>query len=138
MPMSATCNSPANVQNTGTTCVPDATGISPNLSSGASPSYFLNKAAFVDRLPGDPQYSYGNAARDTIIGPGLFDWDFSLMKNFGITERQTLQFRSEFFNVTNHPNFGLPGAQNGATTYGVISNTISDSRQLQFGLKYLF
>jgi hypothetical protein len=60
------------------------------------------------------------------------------MKNFGITERQRLQFRGEFFNVSNHPNFGLPGTQNAASTYGVFSSTITTSRQIQLGLKYLF
>jgi hypothetical protein len=137
VPDTATCNNATGAQNTGTTCFPNATGINPSLGSAATPTNFLNPAAFVDRFPGEG-YSYGNAARDTIIGPGLFDWDFSIMKNFGITERQRLQFRGEFFNVSNHPNFGLPGTQNAASTYGVFSSTITTSRQIQLGLKYLF
>jgi hypothetical protein len=137
-PFTPTCGSSA-VQNGGDTCLPDATGINPNLPRDQQdPRHFFNTAAFVDRLPGGVQYRYGNAGRGTIIGPGIIDWDFSLTKNFRLAERKSIEFRTEFFNIPNHPIFGFPGASPGTSTYGVISSTAVDSRQLQFGLKFLF
>ena len=137
-PLTATCGSSA-VQNGGDTCLADATGPSPNLPRGQqSQSAFFNTAAYVNRLPGGVQYRFGNAGRSQIIGPGILDWDFSMAKRFRITERQTLEFRAEFFNIPNHPIFGAPGASPGTSNYGLISSTIVDSRQLQFGLKLSF
>jgi hypothetical protein len=137
-PLTATCGS-GNVQNGGDTCLADATGINPNLSQGdQDPAHWFNLAAFVNRLPGGVQYRYGNSGRSTIIGPGIIDWDFSLAKNFKLTDRHGLEFRTEFFNIPNHPMFGLPGTSPGTSNYGVISTTAVDSRQLQFGLKYSF
>jgi hypothetical protein len=137
-PLTAGCGS-SSVQNGGDGCYPDATGISPQLSRGSqSPSQWFNLAAFVNRLPGGVQYRFGNAGRNNIIGPGIIDIDFSVTKDFHITERQGLQFRAEFFNIPNHPIFGQPGASVGSGTYGVITSTQIDSRQLQFGLKYSF
>ena len=52
-----------------------------------------------------PLYQYGNAGRDTIIGPGLVDFDLNLSKEFMIRENKRLQFRSEFFNIMNTPYF---------------------------------
>jgi len=135
LPDSATCQS-SSVQNTIDTCYPDATGISPT-SSTAGPSGFWNPAAFVDRLPGGAAYRYGNAGRDTLIGPGLVDWDFSMLKTVSFAERQSLQLRAEIFNLANHPLFGMPNAQRGSA-FGVISSTIVDSRQFQVAVKYIF
>ena len=64
--------------------------------------------------------------------------DASLAKSFRITERASLEFRSEFFNLANHPIFGQPGATVGTPTVGVISGTRLDPRQIQFGLKLAF
>ena len=50
----------------------------------------------------------GTVARNTVIGPGLAQIDFSTSKNFKITESQRIQFRAEFFNLANHPNFRIP------------------------------
>jgi hypothetical protein len=137
-PLTATCGS-GNIQNGGDTCLADATGINPNLPLGRQdPTQWFNLAAFVNRLPGGAQYRYGNAGRSTIIGPGIIDWDFSMAKNFHFTERHALEFRAELFNIPNHPIFGIPGTSPGTSTYGVISSTAVDSRQLQFGLKYSF
>ena len=102
------------------------------------PRRFFNTDAFVNRLPGGAPFRYGNAGRGTIIGPGIIDWDFSLAKNIRFTERHRLEFRAEFFNIPNHPIFGIPGTSPGTSNYGVISGTSIDSRQLQFGLKYMF
>ena len=71
-------------------------------------------------------------------GPGINNWDVSFSKRTALYERAELQFRAEFFNIGNHPLWGYPGATVGTATFGVISNTIIDSRQLQGGLKYSF
>jgi hypothetical protein len=137
-PLTATCGS-GSVQNGGDTCYPDATGINPNLPMGSQgPNQWFNLAAFLNRAPGGAQYRFGNSGRNTIIGPGIIDIDFSVIKNFRFTERQGLEFRAEFFNLPNHPLWGLPGASPGTSTYGVITSTVVDSRQLQLALKYSF
>jgi Carboxypeptidase regulatory-like domain/TonB dependent receptor len=88
-----------------------------------------------------------------VPGPGFHRFDFSIFKNFPIKERATLQFRTEFFNITNHPNFNAPGfGGNGvvaignslnynSSTFGEIGSTRDnpyDPRQIQFALKLLF
>lgn len=88
-----------------------------------------------------------------IAGPGYHRLDFSLFKNFQMTERTRLEFRSEFFNIFNHPNFNYPGfggngvvAVSGSTnfndpTFGEIGSTRDapyDSREIQFALKLYF
>ena len=96
-----------------------------------------------------PATRMGNAGRNTLIGPGLSNFDLSLVKNNYIkrfSESFNLQFRAEFFNVLNHPNFSPPvvnntlfGAKGAAvTTAGLITTTSTSSRQLQFALKIIW
>jgi hypothetical protein len=102
---------------------------------------WFNTAAFANRVgftPGVGPYRVGNSGRDNIVGPGITELDFSLAKSFAITERTNLQFRSEFFNLPNHPIFANPGATVGSPTFGVISATNLPSRQIQFGLRLSF
>jgi hypothetical protein len=106
-----------------------------------TPNQWFNPAAFVNPAAG----TYGNLGRDTLTGPGLTELDFSLLKTTPITERAKLQFRAEFFNILNHANFGIPNTvvytAAGTTpspTAGVITNTATTSRQIQFGLKVLW
>jgi hypothetical protein len=95
----------------------------------------------------------GGAQPTQIEGPGYHRLDFSIFKNFQLSERFRLEFRSEFFNILNHPNFNYPGfggngvvAVSGSTnfnnsTFGEIGSTRDapyDSRQIQFGLKLYF
>jgi hypothetical protein len=88
--------------------------------------------------------TYGNAKRDSLVGPGLAELDFSAVKDTHITERLNLQFRAEFFNIPNHTNFLTPNevAYSSATqlspTGGVITATSTTSRQIQFGAKLQF
>ncbi|MBZ5659389.1 MAG: carboxypeptidase regulatory-like domain-containing protein [Acidobacteriia bacterium] len=88
----------------------------------------------------------GDLGRNQIVGPGLFDMDFSVFKNIRITERITTQFRVEMFNVLNHPSF-LPPLNNEAifnfdgsvaNNPAVVDTTSTDPRQIQFGLKVNF
>jgi hypothetical protein len=86
---------------------------------------------------------YGNVGRDTLIGPGLATWDFSVLKDTQIRERLNLQFRAEIFNLLNRANFNLPNAvvftpSGISPTAGVITSTSTTSRQVQFGLKLLW
>jgi len=86
---------------------------------------------------------YGNVGRDTLIGPGLATWDFSVLKDTRIRERLNLQFRAEIFNLLNRANFNLPSAvvftpSGVSPTAGVITSTSTTSRQVQFGLKLLW
>ena len=65
---------------------------------------WFNTAAFA--LPA--AYTFGNEGRNNMTGPSFKNLDFSAYKNFLFTERMRLQFRAEFFNIFNHPSFGLP------------------------------
>jgi hypothetical protein len=80
---------------------------------------------------------FGNLGRNAFRAPGLENWDLSANKNFRITEGIKLQFRSEFFNVMNHTNFGLPNQTSNSSAFGTITTTYP-ARQIQFGLKLLF
>jgi hypothetical protein len=86
---------------------------------------------------------YGNLGRNTLIGPGLGTWDFSVCKDTRLRERLNLQFRAEIFNLLNRANFNQPNAvvftpSGVSPTAGVITSTSTTSRQVQFGLKLLW
>jgi Carboxypeptidase regulatory-like domain len=81
--------------------------------------------------------TFGNCpAQGPVIGPGYFDTDISLQKNFLITESKKLQFRADFLNATNHPSFAAPSTTIG-TGMGITSAT-QDAREMQFALKFYF
>lgn len=79
-------------------------GVNPILSHWTPSTGYLNPLAFQD-----PSGLFGNLGRDQIYGPGFQNVDFSITKLFQIREKIRAQFRAEFFNVFNHPNFALPG-----------------------------
>ena len=87
---------------------------------------------------------FGNLGRNVVIGPGFNNTDFSVIKTTKVGERERLQFRSEFFDVFNHPNFGQPGNVVGTPDFGRITKTrfptgeSGSSRQVQFALKLMF
>jgi Carboxypeptidase regulatory-like domain len=105
-----------------------------------NPSEWFNVAAFTLNAIN----SFGDAGRNVLTGPPLHDADVSLLKNFPVRERVTLQFRASCYNVGNTPNFGQPGNTVGASTFGVISSTRSQagdfgsSREIEFALKLIF
>jgi hypothetical protein len=82
--------------------------------------------------------SPGNLGRNTFTGPGWWNFDFSLIKDTHITERSTLQFRAEFFNLPNHPTFATPNSTLGNPNFGTSTNTATAERQIQFGLRLMF
>ncbi len=97
--------------------------------------------------PGDPDYQpgyYGNLGRNTVTGPGMATVDFSILKNFKVSETHRFQFRTEFFNMLNRPNFFTPDMTpflaNGDPDANAarITQTRGSARQIQLGLKYIF
>ncbi|HKT10513.1 MAG TPA: carboxypeptidase-like regulatory domain-containing protein [Terriglobia bacterium] len=136
-----------------------------NRHGSGAPDNFLNAAAFTQPCP-PPGFSQparcvsgisglallgGTASQ--VSGPGIITWDFSVFKNIPITERFHLQFRSEFFNILNHPTFNAPGfGGNGVrsipgstdfldSNFGRIGSTrfpFKDPRQIQFAMKLYF
>jgi hypothetical protein len=105
---------------------------------------WFNTAAFVAA----PAGTFGNAGRNTVIGPRTNIADFSIVKSTKIDERFRLQFRSEFFNIFNHPNFALPNVTVNSSAFGTIASTpdvaignpLGDGgpRLVQFALKLVF
>jgi hypothetical protein len=121
----------------------------PNLPGGQrTVERFFNTAAFVAQ----PVGTLGTAGRDILDAPGTNVVDFSLLKNIPLSERQRLQFRTEFFNFFNHANFDFPERICTFTTPAAGSSCVTDPtvsqfgritaardpRILQFALKYLF
>jgi Carboxypeptidase regulatory-like domain/TonB dependent receptor len=82
-----------------------------------------------------PPGTFGNAGRNILTGPGLFTWDLGVDKEFRVSDRFGLQFRSEFFNLLNRANFGLPNANIGAPNAGTITTVVTNARQIQFALR---
>jgi hypothetical protein len=95
---------------------------------------WFNTAAFALPAP----YTYGNAGRDSLRGPGFWNMDFSLFRSFSLTEHAHLQFRGEFFNIFNNVDFGNPSATLGNPNFGVITSTANSPRTIQFGAKLNF
>ena len=87
---------------------------------------------------------FGTLGRNSFRGPAFYDFDFSLIKDTPIGRRSNgseltvLQFRSEFFNIFNIVNMGLPANTIAGSGFGVISRTSGNSRQIQFSLKLLY
>jgi hypothetical protein len=104
----------------------------------ANPSVaeWFDTAAFVANAP----YTYGDAGRNIIRGPGLVDLDLALHKSFRITERVSAQLRIESFNATNTPALGPPNTVLGNPLFGQITATAvgTSSRDNQVGLKVVF
>ncbi|HWZ34084.1 MAG TPA: TonB-dependent receptor [Bryobacteraceae bacterium] len=80
---------------------------------------------------------FGNLGRNSFRAPSFEQWDLAVDKNFRIRENIKLQFRSEFFNILNHTNFGIPDSKVTDGAFGTIRSTYP-SRQIQFALKLLF
>ena len=126
----------------GDTRNPDRPSVNPSFSGPVllqKPNQWFNPNAFILPAAG----TFGNLGRETLTGPGLAEVDLSLVKGTAVSERASLQFRAELFNVLNHANFGTPNAivfANGAisSSAGLITATATTSRQIQFGLKLIF
>ena len=133
--------------------------IANGLSSGGIRSRidgYLNPAAFTTapllypaQCASDPSgnfctTAFGNLGRNIYRGPGQQNWDFSLIKNFHLTERTELRFTTDFFNIWNHANFGNPTVTDVETIgvpnspFGKITSTLGTPRLIQFSLRLAF
>ena len=95
-------------------------------------------------IPGNGEIAsgnfFGNAGRGSLRSPGLVNFDFSVIKSTNIRENLRLQYRCEFYNLTNTPFFGGAGAVStnfSATTFGKVT-AAADPRVIQMGLKLIF
>jgi Carboxypeptidase regulatory-like domain len=100
---------------------------------------WFNTACFSQPLPGE----LGNANRTPLSGPRFVNTDFSIIKHFVPREGMRVDFRTEFFNLLNHPQFGAPGgnaagADFNSPTFAVINYTVNNPRLVQFALKLAF
>jgi hypothetical protein len=104
---------------------------------------WFNAAAFAQPATG----TYGNVGYDSVVGPGFWEWDEAVSRDFRVHEGQSLQVRAEAFNVTNSVRLGNPGVVvSQAATFGKIlnsaaslnGNTGGGARVMQFALKYVF
>jgi hypothetical protein len=76
-----------------------------------------------------------------VHGPGQVNTDLSVIKNFGVSwpnEGANVQFRTDFFNAFNHPQFDIPDVEFTSPTFGQVTNTVVNPRVIQFGLKFSF
>ncbi|MGD0966079.1 MAG: carboxypeptidase-like regulatory domain-containing protein [Candidatus Acidiferrales bacterium] len=103
---------------------------------------YINKSAFCTTPAIGNGTGYGDAGLGILLGPGQFNWDMSLIKTTkvgGIREDGTLQFRAEFFNAFNHPQFNNPGVVDvSKSNVGQITTASVNPRLIQFALKYAF
>jgi hypothetical protein len=126
----------------GDTRNPDRPSLNPAFSGPIilnSPNQWYNPNAFILPAAG----TFGNLGRGTFVGPALADLDASLFKTTALSEKTSLQFRAEVFNVLNHPNFNSPNTtvfSSGtvSASAGLITGTSTTSRQVQLGLKLIF
>jgi hypothetical protein len=132
--------------NDGTGRIPDYRGeaiMRPNVSGDTTGSSgpamldnYFNKTAFSIPTASAP---YGNLGRNALRAPGFWQMDVGLNKRFTIPAREgmSIQFRSEFFNILNRSNFGLPTCDVTNAAFGTIRSTYPP-RQIQFALKLMF
>jgi hypothetical protein len=113
----------------------------PNAVYGCNPNdgpktvnQWMNTACFTLPTTG----TFGNAGRNILTGPGLVTLDAALARVFKITERMRLQFRGEAFNAANHPNFQQASGTQNSPSFGKITATLVDNREIQFALKLIF
>ena len=111
----------------------------PNLPAGQrTPTRWFNTNAFMPPpIYNDSLGAFsipGNEGRNVVTSPGLASWDASLERQMRWNERFGIVFRSDFFNLTNHPNFDRPGLTYGTSNFGNISSA-ENSRQIQFSLR---
>jgi hypothetical protein len=144
-----TFNDPANssVDSFAGAAIPDVLGNPYNFSYGQaqqaaegcpvghqSVECYFNPAAFGYPAAGQ----FGNEGRNQLVGPSLFNLDLSIYKEFPIHDRAHVEFRGEFFNATNHPNFALPQNTVEASNFGALTSTTTDGRDIQFALRVVF
>jgi len=108
------------------------------------PQSWFNPCAFVFPAPGlvPNTFQFGNEGRNVLTGPGFTDLDFGLSKSMSLTENHRLQFRGDFFNLFNHPNFDVPAHVLGSSNFGKVLSAnayqTKPPRQIQLSVRYSF
>lgn len=113
---------------------PNVVGNPTDLRAGDPLNHYFDGAAFAIPSASAP---FGNSGRNAYRTPNFNQWDLAVNKKFTIREAMSLQFRSEFFDVLNHTNFGFPDATVTDAAFGTIRQTYP-ARQIQFALKLMF
>jgi Carboxypeptidase regulatory-like domain len=109
------------------------TTVNPVIQNSTDKTLYLDPAAFSVPVRG----TFGTLPRNAFNGPGTRNWDLMLGKNFR-TERLNVQFRTEFYNAFNHPSLGQPNRFVDTKSFGTITTTLLQNRQIQFGLKLTY
>src|SRR5581483_8038572 len=99
-----------------------------------TPERWFNTAAFTT----PPAFTFGNAGRNSVYGPGLQTLDLALVRDFGITETMKFQFRGEFFNALNHTNLGTPDRFVNTPQFGTITQSTTPGREIQLSARLSF
>jgi hypothetical protein len=102
--------------------------------SNPSRSRWFNPAAYA--VPA--LYTYGNAGKGSLAGPGFATVDMSLAKAIAVTERAKLELRWDIFNAFNRTNLGNPNNAVDTSTAGVISGIVDFKRRMQVGARVTF
>ena len=123
-----------------TDAVPGRPNSSFDGTGGGTPTAETNP--YFRRVGSAPVYElgagrFGNFGRNVLRGPGFVDWQLSAFKRTKITERQSLEFRAEFFNLFNQAQFRNPVSDIGPVNFGRVLETF-DPRFIQFSLRYMF
>jgi hypothetical protein len=112
----------------------DVTG-QPIFGAGAhTPDAWFNTAAFATPAA----FTFGDAGRNTVYGPGMQTLDFALAREFSLAERARFQFRAEFFNALNHVNLGTPDRFVNTPQFGTITEAATPGRQIQLSARVSF
>lgn len=114
----------------------------PYLAGGRTTAQQLSEWFNINAFAPNADGTFGDSARNTLEGPGYANFDFSMVKSIPIRkdplgESQHLDFRAEFFNLFNHPNFGGPVSSLSSSNIGRILSAGSP-RIIQLALKYYF
>ena len=95
---------------------------------------WFNPAAF----SAPPAYSYGNAGRNNVYGPGTQTMDIGIVRDFDFAEKAKLELRGEFFNALNHTNLGTPNRFVNTSSFGSITEVASPGREIQLSARMSF
>ena len=109
----------------------------PNTNQPHTANQWVSRAPFQQLNPATQAGQFGNEGRNVVRGPGIENVDLSLFKYFNVSDRTRVQFRAEFFNLLNHPNFGLPENDLESPAFGQILQAASP-RLLQLAIKLMF
>ncbi len=110
---------------------PNIIGTTSLPASQRTPAHFFNTSAFTTA----PQFVIGNASRNPVRGPAYRDLDMALVKHTALPAETNMEFRCEFFNITNTPAFAQPNGSFGAAAFGSITSTTTDPRVIQLAIR---